>query len=732
MFGLKKIKVKNKRKSLSDKYKLSLSMKIMLLMSMLSLALILGVDFMVSAIEYHNITTLAANFEHNVVSSTGNVYKNAYILENNSDVLDFYYDGQAYSLEALSNIDGEISGRIADIAIENNIITEIYIKSATLNGKILSSDEEGIEIESYEKLEYDDEFKIYHTSGDSVYCKDSISWINLFEEAVVVIENEKIQAVITCFNEEQFIDVLITTTNFESNYHESVTLVTEGSFEVLFSDGSYYTAALKKNSDISSEEVIENEEDFSDFNLVNYYDDNNVKLTEATISMETFKEKFSTKLRDYVELSDEEKEMDENYIIVRPIDGKIGISGIKRNGEVPYYRGEFVIRFSENGLLLINSLPLEEYLYGVVPSEMPAYYPEEAIKAQAVCARSYAYVQMEGSYFRKYGADVDDSINCQVYNNQQESEAVNACVDATSGQVVKYEGEILKTYYYSTSCGSSALPSDVWGGEYLSGYGNGLLSKQRVGQDKVINIEEINDSEIINSEDDYFNTETGNDLLEDTLISNYSGINISDEDKFTDFIKNNRISYEVDGATVTEIFSSYEGEASWYRWSAEISISKFEDIIKSNLTDVISSYSDKATALKNGEEINARNAELGKLEKVTITGRAESGIITEITITGSESTYVIKYQSAIRKLLSYSDLKIFLADGSERTGLSLLPSAFFTIECEEGVYKIYGGGYGHGVGMSQEGAGKMAEEGFDYLKILNTYFDGSEVKYNQS
>lgn len=704
MFGIKKIKVKNKRKSLSEKYKLSLSMKILLLMSMLSLALILGVDFMISAIEYHNITTLAANFEHNVVSSTGNVYKNAYILENNSDVLDFYYDGQAYSLEALSNIDGEISGRIADIAIENNIITEIYIKSATLNGKILSSDEEGIEIESYEKLEYDDELKIYHTSGDSVYCKDSISWINLFEEAVVVIENEKIQAVITSFNEEQFIDVLITTTNFESNYHESVTLVTDGSFEVIFSDLS----------------------------LVNYNYAYNAKMTEVTISKDTFKEKFSTKLRDYVELSDEEKELDENYIIVRPIDGKIGISSIKRNGEVPYYRGEFIIRFSENGLLVINSLPLEEYLYGVVPSEMPAYYPEEAIKAQAVCARSYAYVQMEGSYFRKYGADVDDSINCQVYNNQQENEAVNACVDATSGQVVKYEGEILKTYYYSTSCGSSALPSDVWGGEYLSGYRNGLLSKQKAGQDKVINIEEINDSEIINSEDDYINTETGNDLLEDTLISNYSGFNISDEDKFTDFIKNNRISYEVDGATVTEIFSSYEGEASWYRWSAEISISKFEDIIKSNLTDVISSYSDKATALKNGEEINIRNAELGELEKVTITGRAESGIVTEITITGSESTYVIKYQSAIRKLLSYSDLKIFLADGSERTGLSLLPSAFFTIECEEGVYKIYGGGYGHGVGMSQEGAGKMAEEGFDYLKILKTYFDGSEVKYNQS
>lgn len=55
------------------------------------------------------------------------------------------------------------------------------------------------------------------------------------------------------------------------------------------------------------------------------------------------------------------------------------------------YRGAIECLRMEQGIVLINELPLEEYLYAVVPSEMPASYPQEALKAQAVCARTYAY-----------------------------------------------------------------------------------------------------------------------------------------------------------------------------------------------------------------------------------------------------------------------------------------------------------------------------------------------------
>ena len=62
---------------------------------------------------------------------------------------------------------------------------------------------------------------------------------------------------------------------------------------------------------------------------------------------------------------------------------------------------------TEGGIAVINEVLLEEYLYSVVPSEMPSSYPGEALKAQAVCARTYAYGHMEHAGYPKYGAHVD-------------------------------------------------------------------------------------------------------------------------------------------------------------------------------------------------------------------------------------------------------------------------------------------------------------------------------------
>ena len=74
---------------------------------------------------------------------------------------------------------------------------------------------------------------------------------------------------------------------------------------------------------------------------------------------------------------------------------KIRISSLKRGYGVPEYRGKLELYAAKEGIVLVNELPLEEYLYAVVPSEMPASYGLEALKAQAVCARSYAVKQMK-------------------------------------------------------------------------------------------------------------------------------------------------------------------------------------------------------------------------------------------------------------------------------------------------------------------------------------------------
>lgn len=123
------------------------------------------------------------------------------------------------------------------------------------------------------------------------------------------------------------------------------------------------------------------------------------------------------------------------------------------------YRGSVQVDVVNGKLRAINFVSLEQYLYGVVPSEMPYTWHPEALKAQAVVARSYALAT------RRTGAfDLYPDTRSQVYLGlEHERPSTNAAVDATAGQVVLYEGEVAKTFFFSTSGGRTASAEDVWG-----------------------------------------------------------------------------------------------------------------------------------------------------------------------------------------------------------------------------------------------------------------------------
>ena len=122
--------------------------------------------------------------------------------------------------------------------------------------------------------------------------------------------------------------------------------------------------------------------------------------------------------------------------------GQLEISSIRRAYGIPSYRGILKVHYGSSALTIINQLLLEEYLYAVIPSEMPVSYGSEALKVQAVCARSFAVKQKAGQKFRQYGADVDDSVSSQVYNNTREcEESIQAVLD-TAGEVLTYKNEI--------------------------------------------------------------------------------------------------------------------------------------------------------------------------------------------------------------------------------------------------------------------------------------------------
>jgi stage II sporulation protein D len=123
------------------------------------------------------------------------------------------------------------------------------------------------------------------------------------------------------------------------------------------------------------------------------------------------------------------------------------------------YRGSIQVDVVSGKLRAINFVGLEQYLYGVVPSEMPFTWLPEALKAQAVVARSYALAT------RKTGAfDLYPDTRSQVYLGiEHEKLSTTAAVDATAGQVVLYQGQVAKTYFFSTSGGRTASAEDVWG-----------------------------------------------------------------------------------------------------------------------------------------------------------------------------------------------------------------------------------------------------------------------------
>jgi stage II sporulation protein D len=123
------------------------------------------------------------------------------------------------------------------------------------------------------------------------------------------------------------------------------------------------------------------------------------------------------------------------------------------------YRGQLQLSLAGGGLRVVNNVALEAYLYGVVPSEMPRTWLPEALKAQAVAARSYALaVKKSGSWF-----DLYPDTRSQVYLGiPGEAPSTTAAVQETAGQVVLYQGRVATTYFFSSSGGRTAAAHEVW------------------------------------------------------------------------------------------------------------------------------------------------------------------------------------------------------------------------------------------------------------------------------
>ena len=142
-------------------------------------------------------------------------------------------------------------------------------------------------------------------------------------------------------------------------------------------------------------------------------------------------------------------------IVLRPdTNGYISTKG-------KWYHGKLMVKNVNGKLIVINDVDLENYLKGVVPSEMPASWEYEALKAQAIAARSFALANLGKQ--AKNGYDLKDNTEDQAYGGASaETNKTNKAVDETHGLVLTYDMKIISAYYSASAGGMTS--ASVWGG----------------------------------------------------------------------------------------------------------------------------------------------------------------------------------------------------------------------------------------------------------------------------
>ncbi len=321
------------------------------------------------------------------------------------------------------------------------------------------------------------------------------------------------------------------------------------------------------------------------------------------------------------------------------------------------YRGSIEIRrFEDSDMTIINTLPIEEYLYGVVPCEIEASSPIEAIKAQAVAARTYTIGNM--GKFKKWEFDLCNSTYCQVYKGfDAENSSTTKAVEDTKGKKLTYKGELAQVFYFSSSGGKTEDVKNVWGSSipYL-----------------------------VSVEDPYESGKSWNYNWETTL----------ENSEITTILTKN----DIDIGNVISI------EASKYSESGRV----IELVIHGTKGDKV--YTNGST--RNAFSLNSQMYRVFSNAHVAI--RNSEGDVTNLQLSNKKV-----YTSAGLKIIDSNNSQVTVLGANDNMkNVSMTPTG----------YTFKGKGWGHGVGLSQEGAKGLALVGFNYEKILQHYFTGTEVK----
>lgn len=334
------------------------------------------------------------------------------------------------------------------------------------------------------------------------------------------------------------------------------------------------------------------------------------------------------------------------------------------------YRGYLQFINLGDSIRLINHIDIEEYLYGLVPREMPSSFPPEALKAQAVAARTYAIHNIDKHI--KDGYSLCDTTHCQVYKGYDgEKPSTSEAVDETKGMLALYNGDTIDAQYHSSSSGYTNDSLDVWGGDHPY-------------------LKSVKDEYSLDAP--YSKWDVSIDMvdLNSKLISN--GIDVG-------HIKSVEVFESAENGNVKSLM--IRGSSG----SKEIKGSTFRSIIGS--MDLKSTnFSIKTTEIADN---------ILKSKHVYVM----DGDKNKVNIDIKTATIMDKY--GVKKI-SNSTNRAMTMDKVESLNIEEDTSNYSSSRIV-----IEGKGFGHGVGMSQFGAKKMAELGYDFEEILKFYYTDIDI-----
>ena len=364
-----------------------------------------------------------------------------------------------------------------------------------------------------------------------------------------------------------------------------------------------------------------------------------------------------------------------------------------------YYGGFRYERIGGGDLTVVNIVDPETYIKGVVPYEMSSSWPLEALKVQAVCARSYAYINIHSGKHTSYHFDVCNTTDCQAYygagtnsSSYQATERTDQAVDETAGEYAWYDGQVIEAFYSSSHGGASESVYNVWGTSleqypYLCGvedpYEADMASK--------------------NSYSSWTVSYTSSELAQ--RLENYGYDASSGIESLT-------LTYSDLGNVIQVRVNYRDGGSDTIRPSSMRSVFGISSIRFTVNGQAASSGSGTTSSSGGGLTANGSTSLDSQGTYTVISG---SGSLSQA---GLDGLYAISGSGSITPA----------EDAASGGGSGTDTPTGTQVTVSGSSYSFQGSGNGHQLGLSQYGAWAMAERGFTYEEIIEFYYPGTYVR----